>query len=61
MSENTKAEEYLIKAAMAEAISSTAGSAYLKQCWLDIAEGYRDLAKKQEAAATGMIPPSESL
>jgi len=47
MTKKTTAEEYLTKASAAEAIADKLADGYLKRSWLDIAEGYRDLAKSQ--------------
>lgn len=47
MTKKTTAEEYLAKAAGAEAIADKLADGFLKRSWLDIAEGYRDLAKSQ--------------
>lgn len=40
----TTVEEYLATATEAQAIADKMAGGYLKQSWLDIAEGYRDLA-----------------
>ena len=42
---DNKLDEYLTKAANAEAIAEQMDGQYLKQSWLDIAEGYRELAR----------------
>ena len=46
----TTVEEYLTKAAEAQAIADKMAGGYLKQSCLDIAEGYRDLAKSQQSS-----------
>ena len=46
---NTPAELYLLKAANAEAIAEKM-SGFLRQSWLDIAEGYRELAKSKQSS-----------
>lgn len=45
MAKVTTAEQFLAKAAAAEAIADTLADGFQKRSWLDIAEGYRDLAK----------------
>lgn len=45
MSIGNTSEQFLMKAAAAEAIADTLADGFLRQSWLDIAEGYRELAK----------------
>jgi hypothetical protein len=42
---NNTAEQYLLKAAAAETIADKFADGYQRQAWLDIADGYRELAK----------------
>ena len=44
MNIGNSAEQYLVKAAAAEAIADKLADGFLRRSWLDIAEGYRELA-----------------
>lgn len=44
----TPPDQYLLKAAAAEAIADQHADGFLKRSWLDIAQGYRDLARAEQ-------------
>ncbi|HET7086341.1 MAG TPA: hypothetical protein VFI23_16325 [Rhizomicrobium sp.] len=52
-------EQYLKRAKEAEAWAITAGNELQKQCWLEIANGYRNLAQARLMSAPPS-PPSQA-
>ena len=50
MDTRTSTEVYLFKASAAEAIADNLTDGFLKRSWLDIAQGYRDLAQAEQDA-----------
>jgi hypothetical protein len=52
------AEKYLAKAAQAEEIASTFAEGFLKESWLTIARGYRELAEAEQANVPSLAQPT---